>query len=118
MTTLIAPLDRPFVIIESPYAAQAASSQDAHLVYLRRCLRDSYESGEHPFASHGFYPFFMHDNIPSERRDGIAFGYSFWPYASAIIFYLDYGMSPGMDAAHKRATHQDLVIFQRTIGAN
>jgi len=118
MSQLIPPLMRPFVIIESPYATQAASTQAEHLVYLRRCLRDSYDAGEHPFASHALYPFFLSDSDRQERHDGISFGYSFWPYASAIVFYLDYGMSPGMDAAHKRATHQDLVIFQRTIGAN
>lgn len=105
---------RPFVIVESPYGGDI----DRNLVYLKRALRDSWKLGEHPLASHGYYPLFLNESDPTERKEGIEAGYKLWPLANKIIFYADYGMSKGMEAALDRAVHHHLDIEQRTIGVN
>lgn len=105
---------RPFVIVESPYAGD----ETRNLVYLRRALRDAWNVGELPLASHGYFPFFLHESDPFEREAGIQAGYQLWPLASYVIFYNDYGMSPGMERALDRATHHRLEIRVRSIGKN
>lgn len=94
---------RPLVIIESPFSAQSAQEAGDNLVYLRRACRDSWDRGESPFASHGFYPLFLKDYDPYERMAGIEEGYRFWPQATLVVFYIDRGMSPGMRVALDRA---------------
>lgn len=103
---------REFVIVESPYAGKLLEN----LQYLKRALRDSWTRGEHPLASHGYYPFFLSES--DERREGIEAGYALWPLASRVIFYVDYGMSKGMEAALDRAVHHKLEVASRTIGPN
>lgn len=95
-------LHRPIVIIESPYAPLNGRTLDDNIIYLRECLRDSYARGEHPIASHAYYPFFLKEHILDERNTGIEFGYALWPLATTIIFCVDYGWSPGMSAADAR----------------
>lgn len=114
-------MSRPFVIIESPYRSKDKPEADAgYLIYLRRCLRHSWGEGENPFASHAYYPFFLDESKLDERKSGIAAGYSWWPHAQKFIFYTDYGMSPGMNAALDRIMHQHLSdkMIVRTIGIN
>lgn len=112
----LVPVPRPLVIIESPFAG----NQDVNLVYLRRCLRDSWDKGEIPFGSHAFFPFFLRESDPEERKAGIEAGYRFWDQAEKIIFYLDYGLSPGMNKALDRAIHlgRSHLIERRSIGVN
>src|SRR5262245_28025194 len=110
--------NRPIIILESPYRHKDPAQIDVHLVYLRRCQRDSWAQGEHPLASHGYYPFFLDDSDPTERKEGMEAGYRMWKLANKIIFYTDYGMSPGMQAALDRATYLGLDITTRTIGPN
>lgn len=105
---------RHFIILESPYAGNIGQN----LTYLKRALRDSWERGEHPLASHGYYPLFLSETNPSERKAGIEAGYAMWPLAQRIVFYSDYGMSNGMGAALDRAVHHNLEIVTRTIGPN
>jgi hypothetical protein len=99
---------RRLTIIESPYAGDTL---DLNLGYLRRALRDSWERGELPFASHGFFPFFLHESDPTERKAGIEAGYQFWDFISAgylnprppkVVFYVDLGITPGMQLALER----------------
>lgn len=94
---------RPLVIVESPYAPTEQRTIDDHVKYLRACLRDSWNQGELPFASHGFFPLFLRESNPVEREVGIEAGYSFWPLAERLVFYCDLGVSKGMDAALNRA---------------
>ena len=95
-------MKRPIVIIESPFAPSDRYTLDANREYLRRALRHSYELGEIPFASHGFFPHFLDEFEPSERAAGIEMGYAFWQYADKIVFYTDHGWSRGMNAALSR----------------
>jgi hypothetical protein len=112
------PQTRPIVVIESPYRARSASEAARNLTYLRRACRDSWDRGENPVASHGFYPMFLNDSDPALRIAGIEAGYAFWPLATLVAFYVDMGFSHGMSAAHRRAEDLGITTELRTIGAN
>lgn len=113
-------MTRRLTIIESPLSPKNGRTMDENLSYLRLCLRDSWNRGELPFASHGFFPFFLNEHDPLERQAGIEAGYEFWEFRTVdegsygepdiaddlprIVFYLDHGMSDGMHAAFTRIT--------------
>lgn len=44
-------MEKPFVIIESPFAGEV----EENIKYARQCLRDSILRGEVPFVSHLLY---------------------------------------------------------------
>jgi hypothetical protein len=111
-------------IIESPFAGDLGRNHK----YLARAIQDSISQGEVPFASHGFYPHFLNDLNLDERRLGMDLGYKFWPFAALIAFYMDYGISSGMEIALERASRplpdslfsevRSLPISFRRIGPN
>ena len=112
-------MKRPIVIIESPFRKKGEKLPDLdYILYLRRCLRDSWAQGEHPLASHAYYPFFLDESKESERNEGIEAGYRMWPLAQYIVFYTDYGMSPGMEKALDRAVYLHRDVRTRAIGPN
>lgn len=92
------------VIVESPFAGNMEENRK----YAVDACTDCFRRGEIPFASHLLYP-----QILDEREQGITAGYAFWPSATKIIFYLDYGLSPGMARALKRAL--DLPQYRRRL---
>lgn len=106
--------ERPLVIIESPFAGDIERNK----IYLKRCLLDSWFRGEWPFASHGYFTHFLDDLKPSERRDGIQAGFDLGAYATRIIFYTDYAMSPGMTKAWDYWKAQGKIVTTRMIGQN
>lgn len=87
-------MNRPIVIIESPYAGNV----ELNLAYAHAALRDSLLRGEAPFASHALYtqPGVLDDNIPSEREHGILAGFAFRHIAARTVVYADLGLSLGM----------------------
>jgi hypothetical protein len=103
------------VIIESPYAGDVAGN----LVYARKCMADSLARGEWPIASHLLYTQsgILDDNIPEERARGIAAGQAWGEIADAIIFYIDLGWSPGMEAALQFYVESGKPIEERRIRA-
>lgn len=40
----------------------------------------------------------LRDQLPAERKQGLTAGHTWIEVADAVVFYLDYGMSPGMEA--------------------
>ena len=82
------------VIIESPYAGDI----EANVAYARACVRDSLSRGEAPIASHLLYtqPGILRDEVPEERRWGIAAGLAWRAVAEASVVYTDRGISSGM----------------------
>lgn len=102
------------VIIESPYAGDV----ERNLRYLRACLRDSLLRGEAPFASHGLYtqPGVLDDHDPEQRRMGIEAGFAWWTGLVVIVFCVDLGWSPGMQAGLGRAKDFGMPFSQRTLG--
>jgi hypothetical protein len=81
------------VIIESPYAGGHANVR-----YSRRCLRDSLNRGESPFASHLLYTQkeVLDDKIPADRRKGIDAAVAWLEVADAVAVYMDMHVTPGM----------------------
>ncbi len=94
--------NRPLVIIESPYAG----SVEYNLRYLRAACRHSWERGEWPFASHGWFTTFLDDTIPEERMLGLQAGMDLHSHADLIAFYTDLGTSPGMELALDRLVRE------------
>lgn len=97
------------VIVESPFAGD----MEANRHYAIRACADCFRRREVPFASHLIYPQMLNELNLEERERGITAGYEFWPLAGKIVFYMDRGMSPGMERAWKRAGAQNLEREQR-----
>jgi hypothetical protein len=85
------------VILESPYAGDI----DANVAFARAALHDSLSRGEAPIASHLLYtqPGVLRDDVPEERKWGIAAGLAWRGVAEMSVFYTDRGWSSGMLAA-------------------
>ena len=103
------------VILESPYAGDVKSN----IAYARACVKDSLMRGEAPLASHLLYTQegILDDTIPVERTLGIEAGLAWADSSAAHVFYIDYGMSQGMEYAFKRAKERGETIIQRMLYA-
>lgn len=96
------------VIVESPYAPQAADPHEASVelarneAYLSACLADCLKRGEVPFASHGFFtrPGVLDDTNPEERMQGILAG-----IAISDAFARTASVTGGYE--YKRALYED-----------
>jgi hypothetical protein len=101
------------VIVESPYKGHNLFERWLNRRYARRCLKHSLLMGEAPIASH-----LLHTQVLSEsyeRQLGIGAGLAWLPVATASVFYLDRGWSPGMEAALEAARAAGVVIEFRTL---
>lgn len=87
-------------ILESPYAASDRAGLDANESYLRECLRDSLERGEHPYASHAYLPAVLNDGDPAQRKRGLqashAITRALLSQGARWVFCIDRGVSNGM----------------------
>jgi len=81
------------VIIESPYAGV---DRDLNVAYARRCLQDSLDRGEAPFASHLLYTQVLDDTVKKQRRLGMSRALDWYDAADMIAVYMDRGISAGM----------------------
>lgn len=121
-------MPRRFAIIESPYSGDV----ETHLTYARRAMRDCFQRGEIPLASHALYtqPGVLDDLKPEERKLGMRAGWAFYEVlqlaATAQIgidyvvcaVYTDYGTSLGMDGGVEEAQAFDVRVEYRSIGKN
>jgi hypothetical protein len=101
------------VIIESPYAGNVELNER----YLRACLRDSLLRGEAPYASHGLYTQegVLDDLDADERECGMLAGFAWGDVAELRVFYIDLGMSNGMQRAKELG---NLEMETRTLGGD
>lgn len=99
------------IIIESPYAGDVKRNEQ----YARECMLDSLRRGEAPFLSHLLYTQVLDDTDPEQRETGIEAGLAWQDQADAVIGYVDYGISPGMEIALKRAYDNGMIIELRMI---
>ena len=106
-------MTKRLVIIESPYAGDI----ERNIEYARKCIKDSLDRGEAPIASHLLYtqPGILDDDIPEERDLGIEAGLAWRQVAEAHVFYIDYGISEGMEYAMKYAYDSKVQKEIRTI---
>lgn len=112
------------VMLESPYWSPRQEIRDRNIIYLHRCMLDSFSRGEAPFASHWMYPTFLptepgeaEENVPN-RELGIACRNAWSHHADTVVLYTDYGISNGMVAAIKDANAEGIPLEFRTIGLN
>ena len=82
------------VILESPYAGAI----ERNIKYARLCVRDSLMRGECPIASHLLYTQegILNDDVEEERMQGINAGLEWKKVADLQVFYVDHGISKGM----------------------
>jgi len=99
------------VIIESPYAGDVKRNTE----YAIKCMKDCFERGEFPFASHLLYTQCLDDSIPNERTLGIDAGLEWGKYAEKTVIYTDLGISKGMEYGIKNALDNERTIEYRTI---
>lgn len=92
------------VLLESPYAGDV----ERNVEYLKKCLMDSLNRNEAPFASHAIYTFILNDSIEEERLLGINAGLAWKEVADKHVFYIDYGMSTGMKYAEEYAISKNI----------
>lgn len=101
------------VLLESPYAGDV----ERNIKYARACVRDSLLRGEAPIASHLLYTQdgILDDNIEEERMHGINAGLAWKGVADLHVFYIDYGISKGMQYAIDYAIKNKIPIEKRKI---
>jgi len=102
------------VIIESPYKGKIPVNE----IYGELCMCDCLVNyNEAPFASHLLYTrtWVLRDDIPEERKLGIKAGFLWRDVAEKTIFYIDLGISTGMqlgiiDCKNKGAPYETRVL--------
>lgn len=91
-------VDFKLCILETPYAGDV----EGNIEYAQKCMHDMLIRGESPYASHLLYtqPNVLDDDIEEERNLGIYAGFA-WKHLDKVhtVFYIDRGMSRGMDLA-------------------
>ena len=105
------------VVVESPYAGKDKEEVKRNVKYARVCLKDCFNRGEYPYASHLLYtqPGILDDNNPEERELGIMAGLSWVKIADATIVYTDFGVSKGMKLGIQRAEQDGRPVEYRTL---
>jgi len=101
------------VIIESPYAGDI----ERNIAYARMCMKDSFNRGEAPFASHLLYTQegILNDGVKHERDLGIDAGLEWGKLAKLTAVYIDYGITSGMQYGIENAYRNDRVVEFRKI---
>lgn len=101
------------VILESPYAGDI----ERNIKYARMCVKDSLNRGESPIASHLLYTQegILDDTIHEEREKGINAGLAWKKVADLQVFYVDYGVSKGMQYGMDFAKENNIPFDIRTI---
>lgn len=99
------------VIIESPYSGDVKKN----LEYARKCLLDSLNRKEAPFASHLLYTQVLDDEIKDQRQLGMKNAFMWYKYADLMAVYIDLGISKGMLEGIEKAHKYDIPIEIRQI---
>lgn len=94
------------VVIESPYAGDVQKN----LEYARAAMLDCLRRDEAPFASHLLYTQVLNDDVPVERWQGIQAGLEYRRRADCVVFYLDLGLSDGMQQAILNAAREGVAM--------
>ena len=99
------------VILESPYAGDVK----INIEYAKKCLKHSLLQNEAPICSHLLHTQVLDDLIPEQRKLGIEAGLAWKTVADKHIFYIDLGMSKGMEYALEQAVKNGSHIEFRKI---
>lgn len=99
------------VVIESPFAGDV----ERNVAYLHAAIRDCLARGEAPYASHGFFPGALDDDVPEQRALGIEAGLVWGEVAELVAVYRDLGISAGMRLGIERHTERGIEIEYRSL---
>ncbi len=112
-------MKKPVAVIESPYASRNGRELLNNINYARACMKDSFERGEIPFASHLLYtqPGILDDSIKEERNKGIEVGFYLTDkIANVIAVYTDLGITEGMKKGIINWNEKGKNLEYRTLG--
>lgn len=86
-------------VIESPWVGLGGADRAKN--YLRACIRDSLFREEIPWASHAMLAWTeaLYETDEDQRAEGLEVNKEMMAKADIVAFYLDHGMSPGMQNA-------------------
>lgn len=84
------------VIVESPYAGNIQLNETYGEFAMHDCLVNYDEA---PYASHLLYTRknVLRDEVPEDRKLGIEAGFEWREVAEKSVFYVDLGMTKGME---------------------
>ena len=101
------------VVIESPLSGD----YEYNRAYAKRCMLDSIERGEAPYASHLLFaqPGILDDTNARERCKGMMAGFAWGEVADLIAVYIDLGVSDGMRQGIERHKANGIPIDFRSI---
>jgi len=106
------------VLIESPFKGADYNETRDNILYARACVHDSISRGEAPYASHLFFTQagILNDKIEEERMMGIDAGLAWGANAELSAFYIDRGISGGMEYGMASAKKIGRPIEERSLG--
>jgi hypothetical protein len=99
------------VVIESPLAGDFARNAR----YAKLCMLDAFRRGEAPFASHLLYTQMLNDEIPTDRKLGMAAGFAWGAVAELAVVYRDLGVSEGMRQGIENHVFQGTPVEYRVL---
>jgi len=102
------------VIVESPYAGHVPVNE----IYGELCMHDCLVNhNEAPYASHLLYTrtWVLRDEVPEDRKLGIEAGFYWREVAEQTNFYVDFGITPGMDLGIKDCDEKNNPYEIRTL---
>lgn len=103
------------VVIESPLSG----NWDRNIRYAKLAMVDSFRRKEAPYASHLLYPFILNDEIPFDRKLGMAAGFAWGETAELAAVYIDLGeLTPGMRAGVEHHQYQGTPVEFRHLPAD
>ena len=99
------------VYVLSPYRGDVVANK----AYARRCLFDSLSRGENPFIAHLFYPNFLDDGDPEQRKRSMRAARAWLRSAHLAAVYRDRGLSDGMRDEIELAESLGITITYREL---
>lgn len=112
----IAKYARKKTALVTPFMMEDLSQGQMMLRYAIRAVNDSIGRSEAPLASHAFYYSLLNYNNPIERDIGLHSQMSWIVVADLIAIYIDFGITPAMEAAINVAQAKSRKIEYRSIG--
>jgi len=109
------------IFVASPLRADGAHGLYAimqtmsHLDYMRDCVARVLDDGNAPFAPHGFYTYWLNDDVPADREAGIRAGSAWLLAAHEVHVFTDMGISEGMRAEIALAESEGIPVVMRTL---
>jgi len=104
------------VMIESPYWSKNKEQLKQNIEYAKKCLLDSLNRGEAPFASHLLYTRVLkNDAITKHRYMGLSAAFAWAKKADLVAVYIDLGFTAGINKGIQNAQKNKIPIEYRRL---